>query len=114
MKGAKVILVYALIVYVIGLVIFSPIWWGVGVFAGAIFAIFRLKAIEDAVATAINLDEKSATSFLQRRYFIRYSLTALVLIICAYVSIDCLFGVFAGLMGIKVWVYTNIWQYKKD
>ncbi|OOB79782.1 MAG: hypothetical protein BEN18_02890 [Epulopiscium sp. Nuni2H_MBin001] len=110
--GAKVILVYALIVYVIGLVIFNPLWWGVGVLCGAIFAIFRLRAIENAVSKAINLDEKSAKSFLERRYFVRYGLTALVLIISAYISIDCLFGVFAGLMGIKVWVYFNIRQYK--
>ncbi len=107
-KLVIVMLAYSLIVYAIGILVGGATLWTIGIILGTALAIFKLKSMEMSLTKAVNLPEHKATQYSLRQYVIRYTITGVVLLISAFIGIECLFGVFFGLMGMKVGAYSQI------
>ncbi|OOO00231.1 MAG: hypothetical protein ATN35_08305 [Epulopiscium sp. Nele67-Bin004] len=114
-KGKLVIsmVIYSVIVYFIGALLGGSLWWAVGLAIGTIFAIGKFRAIENSLKRAMHLSEAKATTYSQRQYFVRYGITAIVLLVAAMVSVETLIGIFFGLLGMKVGAYSELINVQK-
>lgn len=102
-------ILFSLIIYMIGiLLVNNKHSWTLGIAFGTIFAVLKLKLMENTFNKAVQMPEAKAQRYTNVSYMIRYILTGIVLVVAALEpSIDIL-GVFFGLVSMKVGAYMQL------
>ena len=96
-----------LLLFGIGCIFAEPVPWGKGVLFGGLFTILRLKMMEIAVNRAVSKPSGKASGYMSAQYFIRYLLSAAVLIVAALEpSIDVLATALA-MLSLKAATYAQ-------
>lgn len=75
----------SLLIFLVGVFFTEPLGWGIGCLLGCGFTIVRLKMMETSVQKSVQMDAKRASRYAKAQYFLRYILSALVLIAAAVV-----------------------------
>jgi hypothetical protein len=91
----------------------EPFAWIKGLFFGTIISILRLFLIEATIKKAIKMSPAKASRYASSQYFIRYFLTAIVLIVAALEPSINLIATIIGLFTIKLSVYLTLITDKK-
>ncbi|MFR5071670.1 MAG: ATP synthase subunit I [Bianqueaceae bacterium] len=74
---------FCLLLFGVGCIFADPLAWGKGVLFGGLFTILRLKMMEIAVKKAVSKPSGRASGYMSAQYFIRYLMSAAVLIVGA-------------------------------
>lgn len=102
-------ILFSVIGYMIGLLLVNNKQsWTIGILFGLVFAILKLKLMENAFRKALQMPEAKAQKYASSQYMLRYVLTALLLVIAALQSTTLLFGTFIGLMSMKAGAYMQL------
>lgn len=115
-KNAMVIymILFSIIVYIIGiLLVNNKLSWTFGMLFGLVFAILKLKLMENTFTKALQMPEAKAQKYANVQYMIRYVLTGIVLVVAALEPSINLLGVFFGLFSMKAAVYMQLLLDKK-
>ena len=98
---------FCLLLFGVGCIFADPLAWGKGVLFGGLFTILRLKMMEIAVKKAVSKPSGRASGYMSAQYFIRYLMSAAVLIVAALEpSIDVLATALA-MLSLKVATYVQ-------
>ncbi|MBC8542659.1 ATP synthase subunit I [Bianquea renquensis] len=98
---------FCLLLFGVGCIFADPLAWGKGVLFGGLFTILRLKMMEIAVKKAVSKPSGRASGYMSAQYFIRYLMSAAVLIVAALEpSIDVLATALA-MLSLKVATYAQ-------
>ncbi len=101
------IVAFCLLLFGVGCIFADPLSWGKGVLFGGLFTILRLKMMEMAVNKAVSKPSGKASGYMSAQYFIRYLMSAAVLIVAALEpSIDVLATALA-MLSLKVATYVQ-------
>lgn len=92
----------------------APLKYILGVTYGGIFSILNFRLMYLQVQKAIKMPSGKAQSYLQTRYFLRYSITGVVIYMALINPWLNIFGVFLGLIAVKLSVYLNEFLSKKS
>ena len=108
-------IIFSLIIYIIGIIVVDDkMSWTMGILFGLIFAILKLKLMENSITKAVQMPEAKAQKYANVQYMIRYILTGIVLFIAALEPSVSLLGVFFGLFSMKAGAYAQLAINKKD
>lgn len=92
----------------------EPLKFIVGVTYGGLFSILNFRLMYQQVKKAVKMPSGKAQSYLQTRYFLRYSITGVVIYMALINPWLNIFGVFLGLIAVKLSVYLNEFLLKKS
>lgn len=108
-------IIFSLIIYIIGIIVVDDkMSWTMGILFGLIFAILKLKLMENSITKAVQMPEAKAQKYANVQYMIRYILTGIVLFVAALEPSVSLLGVFFGLFSMKAGAYAQLAINKKD
>ena len=108
-------IIFSLIIYIIGIIVVDDkMSWTMGILFGLIFAILKLKLMENSITKAVQMPEAKAQKYANVQYMIRYILTGIVLFIAALEPSVSLLGVFFGLFSMKAGAYAQLAINKKN
>ena len=108
-------IIFSLMIYIIGIAaVDNKMSWTMGILFGLIFAILKLKLMENSIAKAVQMPEAKAQKYANVQYMIRYILTGIVLFVAALEPSVSLLGVFFGLFSMKAGAYAQLAINKKD
>ena len=108
-------IIFSLIIYIIGIIVVDDkMSWTMGILFGLIFAILKLKLMENSITKAVQMPEAKAQKYANVQYMIRYVLTGIVLFIAALEPSVSLLGVFFGLFSMKAGAYAQLAINKKN
>lgn len=84
----------------------SSIGFIIGLLIGTGLSIIKLILLEKALIKSMEMEKKTASTYINRQYFFRYLITAIVLVISAinHPTIN-LFGVGIGLINMQISAY---------
>ena len=77
----------------------------VGLAAGFIVCAVLAMGMADSIDVAVDLDEKSARAYLQKKASLRYAVACISILIIAFTHIGNPLTFFAGIMGLKIGAY---------
>lgn len=100
---------FSLVIYLISLFVVDDILaFTKGILFGLIFALLKLKLMENTFEKAVTLTEHKARTYTQMQYMLRYVLTGVVLVVAALDTGISLLGVFFGLISMKFAAYLQL------
>ncbi|OOB78531.1 MAG: hypothetical protein BEN19_08895 [Epulopiscium sp. Nuni2H_MBin003] len=105
-------IIYSFVISIIGIIFNADISYVIGVCCGTLVAIYRLISLNISLNKAVHLPEDKAINYSRGQYLIRYVITGATLILAALLGISTLIGVFLGLIGIKVAVFSELFYHK--
>lgn len=101
------IVVIGCIFIVLGMFLHShPLAWTKGVVFGTIFSVLRLALMKNTFERAVEMAEVKAKRYTALHYSLRYIITAVILTVSALEPSIDLWGTFAGLLTIKLGMYS--------
>jgi len=92
----------------------EPLKFILGVTYGGLFSILNFRLMYLQIERAIKMPSGKAQSYLQTRYFLRYLITGVVIYMALINPWLNIFGVFLGLIAVKLSVYLNEFLLKKS
>ena len=108
-------IIFSLIIYIIGIIVVDDkMSWTMGIVFGLVFAILKLKLMENSITKAVQMPEARAQKYANIQYMIRYILTGIVLFVAALEPSISLLGVFVGLFSMKAGAYAQLTVIKKQ
>ena len=95
------------VLWEIALLIFTErtLYHTIGLAAGFIVCVIMAAGMADSIDTAVDLDEKSARAYLQKKASLRYATACISMLIVAFTQIGNPLTFFAGIMGLKIGAY---------
>ncbi len=89
------------------LIIFTKnrLYHSLGLAAGFIVCAVLAMGMADSIDVAVDLDEKSARAYLQKKASLRYAIACISILIIAFTHIGNPLTFFAGIMGLKIGAY---------
>ncbi len=98
--------VYCLI-WEAALLIFAQrkLYVSIGLLCGFIICLVLAVSMASSIDVAVNLDEKGAKAYLQRKAALRYLIACASIILLAVFDLGSPLTCFAGLMGLKIGAY---------
>lgn len=108
-------ILFSLIMEIIGILIVSDKKaFTVGLLFGLIFSILKLLLMQNSIKKAVLMPEAKAQRYASVQYMVRYALTGVVLFVAAIEPTINIFGVFIGLLSMKIGAYLQIIVSKKN
>lgn len=80
----------------------SALYFALGVLLGAALNALKVVMLERGVNAAVNMDEKDAGNYIRFQYLLRFSLTALILVLGVVVPFISLWGVVVGILTLQI------------
>ncbi len=107
-KMIQTILIIAVIAVTISIVYyrsldFLPFLYGVVV--GTFSSVLKVVLLDRAVDKAVAMDKKSAHRYVTKQHFLRMIISALALILGAFVDLISLWGVIVGVLSYQLGAY---------
>lgn len=107
-------ILFSLIVEIIGiLLVKNKMSFTVGILFGLIFSILKLMLMKKSIEKAVTMPAEKAQVYTNVQYMVRYILTGIVLVVAALEPSIDIFGVFFGLLSMKVAAYMQYFNNKK-
>ena len=95
------------VLWEIPLLIFTErrLYHTIGLAAGFIICVVLAAEMADSIDIAVELDEKGAKAYLQKKASLRYAIACISMLAIAFTDIGNPLTFFAGIMGLKIGAY---------
>ena len=105
--------VFSLIIEIVLLIFFdNRLYHSIGMLVGFLVSLALAYNMADTIDIAVDLDEKSAKAFLQKKSSLRYLAVCVAIIVLGVSNMGNPLTCFAGVMGLKIGAYLQPFTHK--